>query len=227
MVEPEPLGAFSDIPDPAARVASRPLPEPVMPTTPSLTRAEQRRRAAICALLALLWIGLCVGYCEPRADIGEPGAIVPIAIWTLTSAGALLFAVRPRPRGLPAGVRAIQIVLAAIPILFVVPVLIVSGGAPDGPLGLRWSEGGECMSVGSLMGIGPLLLASFALQRSFPSIPAARGAAIGILAGLFGAVGIHAVCAAHARGHLLFAHGAPILLLSVLGCLFGVLRGRP
>jgi hypothetical protein len=227
MADLEQLDAFSDIPDPAERVAARTAPAPVLPPTSSLTRAGRRRRAALCAVFAVGWIGLCVGIWHPRTDIAEAGAILPIALWTLASAVALVFAVRPGRRGLPVGVRAIQVVLAAIPVLFVIPVLVVSGGVPDGSLGLRWHEGGECLTITSLMGVGPLLFASFALQGSFSSIPAARGAVVGILAGLFGAVGMHAVCSSHARGHLLVAHGAPILLLAVLGGLFGVLRGRP
>jgi hypothetical protein len=226
MAELEPA-AFSDIPDPADRVAARTAPMPVVPSIPSPTRAERQRRAAVCAVLALFWIGLCVWYWKPHADIGKAGTILPIALWTLVSVVALAFAVRPGRRGLPASVRAIQMVLVAVPVLFVIPVLIVSVGVPDGPLGLRWHEGGECLTITSLIGVGPLFFALFVLQGSFPSIPGARGAVVGVLAGLFGAVGMHAVCAYQARGHLLVAHGAPILLLAALGGVFGLLRGRP
>lgn len=228
MAPPEPsLDLLADIPDPAADTAARTAPVPVVPSLPSLTRAERRRRAVLYAVLSLVWVGACVWYCEPREDMTEPGAIAPISLWTLASALALGLALLPRRRGLPPGIRAIQLVLAGVPILFVLPVLILSAGAPAGSFSLHWNTGGQCLTLTSLMGLGPLFFASLALQGSFPSVPIIRGAAVGVLCGLFGAIGMHAVCPCALRNHLLISHGAPILLLALLGGAFGALRGRP
>jgi hypothetical protein len=220
------LDVLASIPDPAGDTASRTMPAPVVPPLPSLTRAERRRRAILYAVLSLSWIGGVVWYSEPRDDMGNAGAIAPIAIWTLASAGALALALFPRRRGLPPGIRALQLVLAGIPVLFVVSVLIVSAGVPAAPFSLRWRGGGACMTISSLMGIGPLLFASLALQGSFLSAPIVRGAAVGILCGLFGAIGMHAVCPCAVRSHLLLGHGTPILLLALVGGALGALRGR-
>lgn len=228
MAAPEPsLDLLADIPDPAADTAARTAPVPVVPSLPSLTRAERRRRAGLYGVLSLVWVGACVWYGEPRADMVKPGAIAPIALWSLASALALALALFPRRRGLPPGIRAIQLVLAGVPILFVLPVLIVSAGVPPGSLGLHGDIGSGCLAFTTLMGLGPLFFASLALQGSFPSVPIIRGAAVGVLCGLFGAIGMHAVCPCALRSHLLIGHGVPILLLGLLGGAFGALRGRP
>jgi hypothetical protein len=142
------------------------------------------------------------------------------AVLSLSWIGGVIWYAEPREDMGNAGA------IAGIPILFVISVLIVSAGVPAAPFSLRWHGGGACMTISSLMGVGPLLFASLALQGSFLSAPIVRGAAVGILCGLFGAIGMHAVCPCAVRSHLLLGHGAPILLLALLGGALGALRGR-
>jgi hypothetical protein len=49
---------------------------------------------------------------------------------------------------------------------------------------------------------------------------------VGALAGLMGSVGVHAHCPVDGISHLLFAHGAAILLGAAAGGALGHLRGR-
>ena len=72
------------------------------------------------------------------------------------------------------------------------------------------------------MTAGPLLAAGVGLDRAFISAPGWRGATVGALAGLAGAIGLHAHCGVPVFGHLLFGH-APVILV---GALIGALLGR-
>src|SRR5262249_62088392 len=84
-----------------------------------------------------------------------------------------------------------------------------------------------CLRTPSLMGLGPLVLAASVLRWSFPSAPALRGAAVGVIAGLGGAIGISALCPVQARMHLLISHGLPILALALAGAALRAIGGRP
>lgn len=219
---------WDDIPDPAAILGARPLPLASPPAEPSLTRASRQRRALVCAILSLAWIGAPIAALHPRGDIDRLGVIAAIAFWTLTLALALVLALRPRRRGLPAGVRAIQLVILGVSAAFVLGCLVVSAGIPEVVVDLTQVRGGlGCLTITSIMGIGPLLLAASVLRRSFPSAPALRGAAVGVIAGLGGAIGIYALCPVQARMHLLISHGLPILALTLAGAALGAIGGRP
>ncbi|WP_437675249.1 NrsF family protein [Sorangium sp. So ce131] len=222
--EHELLEGLEDIPDPAAHLAGRaPPPLTAAPAEPSLTRPARERRVASAILVGLAWVLLLTWIAGFRADIGSPRVAIPLALWALLSSLGLLLALTPRARGLPAGVRALQALVAAVPAGFLAAAVATSGLA-NGPLSLMMHL--KCSAIGLGMALPPLALAAFVLRRSFLSAPAWRGAAIGALCGLGAVIGIQAHCSYDDVVHVAFAHGLPIAAGALLGAAGGALRGR-
>jgi hypothetical protein len=215
---------FASIPDPAAGVAARPAPPASPPADPSLTRADRRRRSAVAAALAVGWIGVTVWRFGVRGDVSDLAVAGELALWTTAGAGALVLALRPSPRGMPPSLRAVQIVLAAMAIVYLGSVLARAASAPEVPL--TWGSVKGCLGAANLMALGPLLLGAFALRRSFLSAPAWRGAAVGAVCGLGGAIGIQAHCPVDAASHVLLGHGLAIVGCAIAGGLLGARAGR-
>jgi hypothetical protein len=224
MTLPDPLSldGLDQIPDPAATVPRAAVPPATMPTEASPTRAERRRRVLLASALGVAWLGAVVVRLGVRADISAPAVAAPLATWVLTLAMGLLLVLRPGPRGLPPGVRAVQHALWIVPAVYVVVATLAA--RPAGEPG--WAAGSTCLVVAGLMALGPLAAAALIFARAFPSASTWRGAAVGALAGLSGAIGIHAHCPYQSWGHLLMAHGPVIVVGAVLGGLFGRTRGR-
>ncbi|MGK4004024.1 NrsF family protein [Sorangium sp. So ce1036] len=218
------LEGLEDIPDPAAHLAGRPPPRPTAaPAEPSLTRPARARRVASATLAGLTWVLLLTWIAGFRADIGAPRVAIPLALWALLSGLGLLLALTPRARGLPAGVRALQALVAAAPVGFLAAAVAMSGLA-DGPLSPRSHL--KCSAIALGMAALPLALAALVLRRSFLSAPAWRGAAIGALCGLGAVIGVQAHCPYDDLLHITFAHGLPIAAGALLGAAAGALRGR-
>lgn len=222
--ESAPFEGFDDIPDPASGVAARPTKEAAAPTEPSMTRSERQRRSLVALALAVGWVAALVAKLGLRADIGALDVIAPLSLWVVVAAVGLVAALRPRERGLPPPSRVVQVIAALVPALFVLSALAASSGAEQVPLTLRNSGG--CVALASVAAAGPFVLAGVIFQRSFLSIPAWRGAAIGAVCGLCAAAGIHTHCPMAASAHVVLAHGFPIAAGGLLGALFGALRGR-
>jgi len=226
--EPGPLpGAavipgLEDIPDPAAQLARRPAPEPALPAEPSPTRPERARRTTVALAVAVTWIAGSVVLLGLRRDIAAPAVALPLALLLLITGAALLLAVRPRARGLPAGVRLVQ----ALPLLLALAfaALALLGARPGEPLPDNHVL--PCLALAAEMAVVPLALAALTLRGSFLTAPAWRGAAIGAMVGLGSAIGMHAHCRYAAPIHILLAHGLPIVGGALLGALLGALRGR-
>ncbi|MFT3768805.1 MAG: NrsF family protein [Minicystis sp.] len=218
--DPYSLDGIDRIPDPAAHAARLPVPPAAPPAEPSPTRDARRRLARVVVAVACLWLGAAVAAFGVRADIGEPLVIAPLAVWALTVVLGLVFVLRPRARGLPAPVRAVQHAIWIVPVIYVAAVLAV-GAAAGGPA-FGWGTVRGCLGMAHLIAVGPLAAAALLLRRSFVSASAWRGAAVGALAGLAGSLGVHAHCPVPALDHLLAAHGPAILV----GCLLGGILGR-
>ncbi|WP_437935106.1 NrsF family protein [Sorangium sp. So ce341] len=218
------LSGIEDIPDPAAHLAARPPPAlAAAPAEPSLTRPARERRALIASLVGLAWI-LIFSWIEGfRDDLGSPGVAVPLAVWALLAGLGLLLALRPRARGLPAGVRALQALVAAAPVGFLAAAVATLRVAdPPVPLELHL----RCIASAIGTGLVPFALAALVLRRSFLSAPAWRGAAIGALCGLGVVVGLGTHCALDDLIHVALAHGLPIAAGALLGAAAGAMRGR-
>src|SRR5689334_9115027 len=126
-----PFEGFDQIPDPAAGALEQELPakDAPPPAEPSLTRAERRRRSFIVLALALGWMVVVVARLGLRTDIGTIDVALPVALWIAVAAVGLITALRPRERGLPPTSRAVQLIAAAVPMVFVASALIASRDA--------------------------------------------------------------------------------------------------
>jgi hypothetical protein len=213
---------MDDIPDPAAHLAAVPAPEVCPPDEPSLTRLARERRGRIALATASLWVVLVAWTIGLRGDLERVEVVVPLALWTLLAGFSLLFCLRSRARGLPAGVRAVQAIVVAIPLGFMLSVALATSPDEPSPAGST----AVCVALASGIALAPLALAALVLWRSFLSAPAWRGAAIGVVCGLSGTVGIHAHCPSSALFHVALGHGLPIALGALLGAVAGALRGR-
>ncbi len=221
---PPNLDLLAEIPDPAARIATRPVPAtPAAPTLgPSPTRQGRRLRAALALVGAALWILVIVLRAGPRPDLTSPAVMALVSGWVLLGAFGLGFVLRPRARGLPAGVGAVLAALVAIPAAYLIGSL--SSGGP--PVPTNWSTAGGCLCLSSALALGPLALGAVVLRRSFASAPALRGAAVGALAGLAGAIGVHMHCPTGFWQHIVFSHAPVIALGALLGAGLGWAGGR-
>ncbi len=222
------LRGIEDIPDPAAHLAARPPPALAEgpaegPAEPSLTRPARERRALSATLAGLAWILLFSWGEGLRDDLGSPRVLVPLAVVAVLSGLGLLLALRPRARGLPASVRAIQALAVAVPVGFLAAAVVRSGVAdPPVPLELHL----RCVASALCTALVPFALAALVLRRSFLSAPAWRGAAIGSLCGLGVVVGLEAHCAPDDLRPVAAPPGPPIGAGALLGAAAGALRGR-
>jgi hypothetical protein len=213
---------MEDIPDPAERIARRPAPEAAPPAERSPTRRERSLLSAIALVLSAIWLVAGAAELGLRQDLGAPAIGAPLALLMLLAGAALALTVRPRHRGLPAGLRALRAAVLALPAAFVALVLI----------GARWDEPAPpgstapCLLIAGGLSLVPIALAALVLQRSFLSAPAWRGAAVGAICGLAGAIVIQAHCPYTAAAHVVLAHGLPILGGAALGAAAGTLGGR-
>lgn len=220
---PTPLfPGLDEIPDPAAPIAERPAPPAEAPSEPSPTRPQRARQGVAALAAALAWVGGMIVHYKPRRDVGDPTIVVALSLLAAFAAGAAWLLLRPGARGLPRRVRAVQAAAIAIPLGFAALALIGSHTDIAPPPEHAWT----CVSVGSTMTFGPLLLAAVMLRRSFLTVPAWRGAAAGGLCALLGAVGIHACCDFTAADHVLLEHALPILGGVLIGAAAGAAQGR-
>jgi hypothetical protein len=222
--DPLSLEGIDRIPDPAAYLAHRPVPAAAPPTEPSPTRAARGRLVRLAVAAACLWMGAALAAFGVRADLTAPLVMAPVLAWVLTVALGLVFLLRPRGRGLPTPVRAVQHALWLVPAAYVAAVLLVSPAGPGGPP-FGWATVRGCLCIAHLMAVGPLAAAAVVLRRSFVSASAWRGAAVGTLAGLAGSLGVHAHCSITSLDHVLAAHGPAILIGALLGGILGRARG--
>lgn len=217
------LDGMQDIPDPAAFLADRPAPpDAVAPAEPSPTRAQMTTRRVIVVAASLAWMAAHVASWGPRPDLGKPAVALTLALWVVLAAAGLVLVLGRHARGLPYGVRAVQGIVIVIPAAFAISGIASSSlhePVPEDSLM-------PCLIAGCQVAIPALAAAGLVLRRSFLSIPAWRGAAIGAVCGLLGTFGIHAHCDYLATSHVIFAHGPPVLGCALVGAAFGALWGR-
>lgn len=219
------LAKLKEIPDPAALVGERPAPKPSLPAETSPTRQARRLRAMVAVAVALAWTTIILFYLGVRPDFSALDVLFPLLVWKSSALVALLLVFRRGDRGLPPGVRVVQCIAVALPLLFLGIAAIVSAGA-EHPTPFTWSTLSPCMVWSSIAVAGPLLVAALLLRRSFLSAPVWRGAAVGAVCGLTASVLIHAHCPAPGLSHVLMAHGFPVVTGALLGALLGALGGR-
>jgi hypothetical protein len=217
--------SFRDIPDPAAQILARPpSPEPASPVEPSPTRAERQRLRLAAILATPAWIALAALVLGLRGDLRDASVLLKIALWSALGLFALWVMLRPRARGLPPGARAVMLCLGAVPLFYGIAVLALPRSSAPISIGEVTFSGCAVLSV--VFAAGPLALAGVLLKRTFLSIPSARGAAIGAICGLAGAIGLHTHCPVETTVHLLLMHGTGIFVCALIGAIFGALHGR-
>ena len=222
-LDPLSLERLDEIPDPLGQVAAA-VPPAKVPSERAATRAERRIHAWVAVGFALAWLSAAALVFGLRADLTSPSVLVPIAAWLAGGAGILALLLRPRERGLPAGVRAVQHAVWVVPVAYAAGCALVAVPA-EGPL--TWASLRGCLAISTLTALGPLTAAALFLRGSFLSAPGWRGAAVGALAGLAGSIGAHAHCPVQTMGHLLAAHGAAIAVGAAAGAALGRAGGRP
>jgi hypothetical protein len=217
---------FGDIPDPAegrARGSQNARTVPA-PTEPSLTRAARRRWAVFAALVAVAWVLTITLRSGVRGDIGASDVGLKGVAWAFLACGGLAFALVPGKKGLPRGIRLLQVLVVALPVFYAIIACASSKAAFLAALGD--SAILPCLGLSIVLALGPLLLAGVVFSRTFLSAAGWHGAALGSSVALLGSIGVHAHCPVDAALHVIIGHGVPIAVGALFGAIFGALRGR-
>lgn len=214
---------FAEIPDPLRDGGARSPPPMEPPAEAAPTRAESAQKRWIAAALGAVWVAAFVFVLGVRTDVMHAEVLVQIVAWTLALPLGLSLALRPRRGGWPAGVTAQRLGLLAVAVVFVGLSLLPIEGV-EAALSFRTVRG--CASFAFLIALPSLLGAMLVLKRSFLNAPALRGAVVGAVCGMAGAIGIHTHCPVVTSSHVVLAHGLPIFVFAGLGALFGARRGR-
>jgi hypothetical protein len=216
--EPE-LEGLGDIPDPVRPLRALP-PPPSIANVASPTRAARARRNIALFGAAIVVASAIVLRGGIRADLLDGFVIFQLGTWMLVIAFAARVVVIPAERGLPSGLRALQVGLLALVLVFSALALAPAVS------GFEWHSFLGCALFGASVALAPLAAAALALRRSFLSAPGWRGAVIGAACGLGGTIGVHAHCPRQSSAHVLLSHGTPIVLGALAGSVLGRVRGR-
>jgi hypothetical protein len=224
--------ALGSIPDPAQGQIFTGSPVPLPPSLaaltslPSLTRSDRQRRVALGAVGALTWAFVVILSAGLRPDLGSLAGGGAALVMGATLIGLALAALRRRARGLPADLRLSYLAVVAAPAAYAAASVLMVRPHDDGAC--TTMQGNlACLALATLVALGAGAAMTVALQRSLLNGASWRGAAAGALAGLVGALSVHLHCPLQNLEHLLFAHGAPILLFAGAGAVLGSRVGRP
>jgi len=217
--------AWLDIPDPVRLPAASQDVRRLPPTAPSPTRAQVRKTRFVTIVGCIAWSAIIVGLWGLRPDAHEVTAflVLQLVVWTALIVTAARTALASGDRGLGKPVLLVALVAVAVPLTFVV-------------LGLWWrSEGAAgtlletgtfsqfqgCAGLGLLAVVPMLGLSAWALRRSFASAAAWRGGAWGAALGLLASTILTLHCGVTFGGHIVLAHGAPLVLATLAGAIIG------
>ncbi|MBK8258956.1 MAG: DUF1109 family protein [Polyangiaceae bacterium] len=214
---------FADIPDPAAEIGERVLPNIPMPTNAAPTRRQVAAQRVLAALLGVGWAVAVVGWVGLRPDLLNAQVLVQLGVWTVAMPLGLALAVRPKKTGFPASVAVVRLGLAALPTMFVALAFLPIHGTevPLSIASLSW-----CVPMVLVAGVPSVLGATFVLRHALLNAPGLRGALIGAACGLAGAISIHAHCPIVTASHVVVGHGLPVVVFAVVGAIFGAVWGR-
>jgi hypothetical protein len=221
--------SFGDVPDPlaGAQAPERPLRLAELP--PSLERAQVRNRRVAAAIGSLAWVALHVAVFGVRRDLGQlPLAYLVGQILLPFGLAVLAFVVALASGKLGLGVRlALVISLAVIgPASFalIAAGAPVPGGVPAGGDSL----GGMmlCFDITLAWAAVPLLFAVLTLRGAFAAAAGWRSALVGAGIGLFAGATINLHCSNATPVHMLFGHGLPVVVATLVGALLLAVRAR-
>jgi hypothetical protein len=209
---------LSAVPDPFARVLEgEPLPALRRPSFPSPSRSSRRRTGVAAIAAAGIYEIAGFAFFHARRNLettSAPLLALEVALPLAVAAFALRAAIQKGPLGLGGGPAKITVSTAAALLLFVVATL--SAFPPDAHDGAFWAQAGACMLVTSILGVGPLALAGWALRSTFAAAARWRTAAVGVAAGSLAAATIAFVCPVNSALHVLVGHGAMVLGLGLV-----------
>jgi hypothetical protein len=214
---------WADIPDPLASpsaVAPRSV-EP--PRSASPTRAAMKMRRAVALVALAAWSGMVLFHWGVRPEISERSSFVAgqVIMFAALLVSAGLIAISPGRRGLGGPVWRSRIAAVGAPVAFM---LIGLAWLPSDSPGSFGDLGpgaavGPCLLIGLLVVVPILLVALWALRRTFPSAAGWRAAALGAAVGLVGSLVLTMHCGSPFGGHVALAHGLPIII-AVVGAAF-------
>jgi Negative regulator of sigma F len=224
-----PGDVFADIPDPAFRSASQPLSS-MTPGGASLTRRQLGRRRTVALAAAALWPVAIVGAwgLRQRESVDTGSMALQGALWIVLIVLAAFVAFSRGKRGLGRPVRWAEWVVGGglLSFLFIallwIPARAVIGFAAVGPASLLQ----PCIGLGLFAAVPMLMVASWPLRHAMVQGAGWRGATVGAAAG-FGAVLVLTLhCPSAFGGHVVLAHGAPLVIATLAGAFIGARIGR-
>ncbi|MEZ4312895.1 MAG: NrsF family protein [Polyangiaceae bacterium] len=222
MMPPETDEPWNDIPDPFPHA---PAPEPPPPPAErSLTRSQRAQRLAGAAGLSATWLVIFAAVLGFRPDLGNTPIAVQLAVWSVAVPLGLFVSLRPMEDGFPPKPRTVAAGLVALFAVFAGLVALPVTGS-QAALSVATVKG--CATVATVFALPPAVLAALVLRRGFVNAPALRGAVVGAVCGLSGAVGVHSHCVVVTASHVLVAHGLTVLAGALVGALLGRRFGRP
>lgn len=218
-----PSSQFADIPDPAADVGGRVMPDIPMPKASAPTRRQVAVQRALAALLGIGWAVAVAIWVGLRPDLLNAQVLIQLGVWTIAMPLGLSLAIRPKKTGLPMSVAAVRLGLAGLPAMFVALAFLPIHGieVPLTVASLSW-----CVPMVLVAGVPSVLGATFVLRHALLNAPGLRGALIGAACGLAGAISIHAHCPIVTASHVVVGHGLPVVVFAIVGAIFGATWGR-
>lgn len=205
------LSALSEIPDPLVD-GSAPRPPLEVPLESSPTRAATLRRRRIAVGFAAIWMGgllAAMGVAGNRVDGWE--SVLPWVLPAACGLAGLWLALAPGASGLgPSWKSAGVLLVVALPLFLGVSTL-------SGEVGSLGKDSLVCGELILVLGAVPLLALGWALRRSSPTRSLARSVLLGGAMGLVAAAVQTVHCPHDSLLHSLVGHGAPILILGLLG----------
>jgi hypothetical protein len=223
-----PADAWSDIPDPLLGSAPPPSSPMKAPTLPAATRAQVHVQRFVFLGAAVLWPAIVfVYYGGGWRGHGVDFVAAQFALWSacLLFAGWVALSTGTRGVGQPIGWLRIAAVGAPLGFVLLALFWLPSNGKPFGDVGPPAMLEG-CFQIGLTVAAPMVLLAVWAMRRSFPSGAVWRGAPLGAAAGLGGVVVLVHLCGSPYGGHIALAHGLPLVIATLVGAVGGTRLDR-
>ena len=220
--------AWSDIPDPLLGSAPPPSAPMKPPTSTTATRSQVRAQRFVFLGAALFWPAIVfVYYGGGWRGEGVDFVAAQFILWSTFLVFAGWVALSAGTRGIGRPIPWLRIAAVGAPLAFVVLALfwLPPNGKPLGDVGPPAMLEG-CFRIGLTVAVPMVLLAVWAVRRSFPAGAGWRGAALGAGAGLGGVVVLVHLCGSPYGGHIALAHGLPLVIATLVGAFGGARLGR-
>ena len=195
------------------------------PNQKELPSSESALSTRVVVSIVVVLVAVSIGIALMRPDVSALplASIIGVTLGVaLLATATLIVALSPGSRGLGASVSSLVALAATTaPLYAVVTMMAGLGAAEDGPR-VR-----GCFSTSLAIASVALVGLTFALRRSVPAAPVARGALLGACAGAWAGLTIHLHCPCGDRMHILIGHAVPIAIFSVLGAVVSPRWLRP